>query len=83
MATYGSLLIDTGGGVIDHGKQSERQSGATVIIGLGGTGADAVIKLKKEVYKQLKPDDVNAVIPKYSDIQYLIVDSDEIGRAHV
>ena len=77
MATYGSLLIDTGGGVIDHGKQSERQSGATVIIGLGGTGADAVIKLKKEVYKQLKPDDVNAVIPKYSDIQYLIVDSDE------
>lgn len=77
MATYGSLLIDAGGGVIDHRKQSERQPGATVIFGLGGTGADAVIKLKKEVYKQLKPDDVNAVIPKYSDIQYLIVDSDE------
>lgn len=77
MATYGSLLIDAGGGVIDHGKQSERQPGATVVIGLGGTGADAVIKLKKEVYKQLKPDDVNAVIPKYSDIQYLIIDSDE------
>ncbi|MCX4267603.1 MAG: hypothetical protein OSJ62_02905 [Lachnospiraceae bacterium] len=77
MATYGSLLIDAGGGVIDHGKQSERQPGATVVLGLGGTGADAVIKLKKEVYKQLKPDDVNAVIPKYSDIQYLIIDSDE------
>lgn len=76
MATYGSLLIDAGGGVIDHGKQSERQAGATVILGLGGTGADAVIKLKKEVFKQLQPDDVNAVIPTYHDIRYLIVDSD-------
>ena len=76
MATYGSLLIDAGGGVVDHSKQSDRQPGATVIIGLGGTGSDAVIKLKKEVYKQLKPDDVNAVVPKYSDIKYLIIDSD-------
>lgn len=76
MATYGSLLIDAGGGVIDHNKQSARQPGATVIIGLGGTGSDAVIKLKKEVYKQLQPDDVNAVIPRYSDIRYLIIDSD-------
>lgn len=76
MATYGSLLIDAGGGVIDHNKQSDRQPGATVIIGLGGTGSDAVIKLKKEVYKQLKPDDVGAVIPRYNDIKYLIIDSD-------
>jgi len=77
MATYGQLLIDAGGGVIDHGKQSDRQEGATVIIGLGGTGSDAVMKLKQEVYKQLKPDDVDAVIPRYDAIQYLIVDSDD------
>lgn len=76
MATYGSLLIDAGGGVIDHNKQSDRQPGATVAIGLGGTGSDAVIKLKKEVFKQLKPDDTDAVIPKYSDIKYLLIDSD-------
>lgn len=76
MATYGSLLIDAGGGVIDHNKQSDRQPGATVILGLGGTGSDAVIRLKREVYKQLKPDDVEAVIPKYNDIKYLIIDSD-------
>lgn len=76
MATYGELLIDAGGGVIDHGKQSERQDGATLIIGLGGTGSDAVIKLKKEVYKQLKPDDVEAVIPRYDAIKYLLIDSD-------
>lgn len=76
MATYGQLLIDAGGGVIDHGKQSERQDGATLVIGLGGTGSDAVIKLKKEVYKQLKPDDIDAVIPRYDAIKYLIIDSD-------
>ena len=76
MATYDSLLIDAGGGVIDHNKQSDRCKEATVIIGLGGTGADTVIKLKKEVYRQLKPDDVHAVIPRYSNIRYLIIDSE-------
>ena len=76
MATYGQLLIGAGGGVIDHGKQSARQDGATLVIGLGGTGSDAVMKLKKEVFKQLKPDDEEAVIPTYAAIKYLIVDSD-------
>ncbi len=63
MATYGQLLIDAGGGIIDRGRQSDRQDGASVILGLGGTGADAVIQLKQEVYKQLQPDDADAVIP--------------------
>lgn len=43
MATYDSLLIDAGGGFIDHNKKSARCKEATVIIGLGGTGADMVI----------------------------------------
>lgn len=77
MATYGQLLIDTGGGIVDHSKQSARQEGATVIIGLGGTGSDAVMKIKKEIYRQLQPDDVGAPIPKYKDIKYLIIDSDD------
>ncbi|MDE7334458.1 MAG: tubulin-like doman-containing protein [Lachnospiraceae bacterium] len=76
MATYGQLLIDAGGGIIDRGKQSDRQDGATVIIGLGGTGTDALIKLKKEIYKQLKPDNENAIIPSYDAIKYLVIDSD-------
>ena len=79
MATYGQLLIDAGGGIIDRGKQSDRQEGATLIIGLGGTGTDAVMKLKKEVYKQLKPDNVNATIPTYDAIKYLVIDSDSSG----
>ena len=77
MATYGQLLIDAGGGIIDRGKQSDRQDGASVIIGLGGTGSDAVIKLKQEVYKQLKPDDTDAVIPRYEAIRYLLIDADD------
>lgn len=76
MAVYGQLLIDAGGGVIDHAKQSEKAEGATVIIGLGGTGTSAVSKIKKEVFTQLKPDDVDATIPTYGAIRYLVVDSD-------
>lgn len=74
--TYSRLLLSCGGGVIDHAKQAERQDGATLVIGLGGTGSDAVMELKKEVFKQLKPDDEQAVIPTYAAIKYLIVDSD-------
>ncbi len=77
MATYGQLLIDAGGGIIDRGRQSDRQEGASVILGLGGTGADAVIKLKQEVYKQLRPDDTDAVIPRYDAVRYLIIDADD------
>lgn len=77
MANYASLLIGAGGGVIDRRKQSERQPGATVIIGLGGTGSDAVVRLKKEIHKQLRADDVDTAIPVYSDIRYLVIDSDE------
>lgn len=77
MATYGQLLIDAGGGIIDRGKQSDRKDGASVILGLGGTGADAVIKLKQEVHKQLRPDDADAVIPRYDAVRYLIIDADD------
>ncbi len=76
MATYGQLLVDVGGGVVDRRKQSKQQDGATLIIGLGGTGTDAVIKIKKEVYKQLQPDDLDSPIPRYGAIKYLVIDSD-------
>ena len=76
MDTYRSLLIDAGGGVIDRQKLADRCSEGNVIIGLGGTGSDAVIKLKQEVYRRLKPDDISAAIPRYDNIKYLIIDSD-------
>lgn len=76
MAVYSQLLIDTGNGVVDHGKQSPQEEGASVIIGLGGTGTDLVMKVKKEMYKQIQPDDLSATIPKYNNIKYLVIDSD-------
>ena len=78
MAVYKSLLLDAGGGIVGHNNhQADRWPGANVIIGLGGTGADAVIELKKEVYKRIKPDDVYAAVPRYNDIKFLIIDSDD------
>ncbi len=77
MAVYRQLLISAGGGVIDYHRQSARQEGAALVIGLGGTGSSAVMKLKKEVYRQLKPDDEYAEIPQYEAIRYLVVDSDD------
>lgn len=76
MATYSQLLVGTGGGVINRKQQSERTKDATVVIGIGGTGSSAVKKLKREVYKRLKPDDENSPIPTYKDIKFLIIDSD-------
>ncbi len=77
MATYGRLLISAGGGIIDRGKQSAQESGATVVIGLGGTGTDAVMRLKREVFKQIQPDNLEDTIAKYDNIKYLIIDSDD------
>ena len=76
MATYSQLLIDSGSGIVDRRKQSKQEDGATLIIGLGGTGGDLLIKLKHEVYKQMQPDDLEAPLPEYKKIRFLYVDSD-------
>ncbi len=76
MATYPQLLINAGSGIVDRGKQSKQEPGGTLIIGLGGTGSDLVMKLKREVYKQLQPDNMEAEIPEYKNIKFMIMDSD-------
>lgn len=77
MAIYNRLSVGAGGGVINNFQKSERQPDATICIGLGGTGSDAIKKLKREVYKRLKPDDENSPIPTYKNIKYLLIDSDD------
>ena len=77
MAIYNRLSVGAGGGVINNFQKSERQPDATICIGLGGTGSDAIKKLKREVYKRLKPDDENSPIPAYKNIKYLLIDSDD------
>lgn len=76
MATYNRLLVGAGGGIINKSQQSEREPDATICIGLGGTGGDALKKLKREVYKRLKPDDTDSPVPTYKNIKFLLIDSD-------
>ncbi len=76
MARYNQLLVSTGNGVIDRNKQALKSSEAFLFIGLGGTGTDLLMKLKKVVYKQIKPDDPEASVPRYRNIKFLVVDCD-------
>lgn len=77
MAVYNRLSVGSGGGVINNFQKSDRQPDATLCIGLGGTGSDAIKKLKREIYKRLKPDDEKSPVPAYKNIKYLLIDSDD------
>ncbi len=77
MATYDRLSVSAGGGIMNDMKKSDRQDDATLCIGLGGTGKDALKKLKKEVYRRLKPDDPESPVPFYGSIRFLLIDSDD------
>ncbi len=73
---YQSLLLETGGGIISNAQQSQQDEAPVVVIGVGGTGAKALDRLKKKVYKQLIPDDPDSDIPAYEHIRFLEIDSD-------
>lgn len=78
MATYDSLLLNCGGGIINDREKSEQYRGAAALaIGIGGTGVAALAQLKRKVYQQLQPDNPGSDIPKYQHIQFLAIDSDE------
>ncbi len=75
---YEGLLLSTGGGIITDIKKSAYQGEPTIIIGLGGTGIDALRVIKKKVYEQLIPDNTDGDIPEYKRIGFLAVDTDYI-----
>ena len=77
MALYRQLLLSTGGGVVSDSQQDEQNVCATVAIGLGGTGVTCLRNLKRQVYARLQPDDPKSLIPEYSHIRFLAVDSDK------
>lgn len=77
MATYNQLLIGAGGGIVNRHQQSDQQEGATVAIGIGGTGASALSKLKREVYRKIKSDNPDSAVPSYKNIKFLLIDSDQ------
>ena len=76
MAVYSKLLLSAGGGIVSTTQQAEQvKNTATVLIGLGGTGIDALRTIKTEVYARLKADDPLAAVPGYQHIRFLGVDS--------
>ena len=77
MATYDSLLLNFGGGIIPESQKANQYAGAAALaIGIGGTGCAALSELKAKVYQQIKPDDPKSPYPKYDHIQFLAIDSD-------
>ncbi len=77
MATYKKLLYSVGGGIISDAQLDAQNGSATIAIGLGGTGKDAIKRLKKEIYQRIAPDNEGEVISRYSHIKYLSIDTDE------
>ena len=77
MATYKKLLYSIGGGIISDVQLDAQNGSATIAIGLGGTGKDAIKRLKKEIYQRIAPDNEGEVISRYSHIKYLSIDTDE------
>lgn len=69
------------GGIINATLQVPQNGDPFVIIGLGGTGVDAISHLKKKLKYQIEPDNVDRVItegekPEYQRIKFLGIDSD-------
>lgn len=78
MAVYSKLLLSAGGGIVSATQQAEQaKNTASVLIGLGGTGIDALRTIKTQVYSRLKADDPEAIVPKYDHIRFLGVDTAE------
>ena len=69
------------GGIIDTITQAPQSSEPVVIIGLGGTGVDAITRLKTKLHRQIEPDNKDDVKdkgeePKYDHIKFLGIDAD-------
>ena len=72
---YEGLLLSTGGGIITDIKKSAYQGEPTIIIGLGGTGIDALKTVRKKVHENILPDDPAAAEPEYKYIKFLAIDT--------
>lgn len=76
MAVYRQLLTSDGGGIMNDLQKGDRKTVGNLCIGLGGTGADTMKQLKREVYRCLKPDASDSPVPEYWNIRYLVIDRD-------
>ena len=78
-----SLFIENpDGGIINTITQVPQSEEPVVIIGLGGTGIDAITRLKRKIYEQIEPDNKDEVRtkgeePQYKHIKFLGIDADK------
>ena len=64
MAIYKTLSLASGGGILSRSQQAaQARNTATVLIGLGGTGIDALRTVKTQVHQHLQPDDPEPARP--------------------
>ena len=77
-----SLFIgNKDGGIISTITQAPQSSEPVVLIGLGGTGVDALTRLKSKLQRQIEPDNKAEVKrkgdePRYEHIKFLGIDAD-------
>ena len=77
-----SLFIgNQDGGIISTIRQAPQSDEPVVIIGLGGTGVDAITRLKTKLYRQIEPTNKEQVEkegaePQYNHIKFLGIDAD-------
>lgn len=71
-----NLSIVAGGGVFKTNDQANQETGAHILIGLGGTGIDCLKNIKRQVFNRLKPDDVKSSVKEYKHIRFLALDTD-------
>lgn len=75
MSIFLQLSAEHRGGISgDFQKDHMRQNAAVLCIGLGGTGTDAVNRLKKEVCRHFKPDHPLRAEEEYEQIRCLMID---------
>lgn len=79
MPTYKMIPLDCDQRMEGNCKKSDWQEGCSLCVGLGGTGKDGIKRLKKEVYRRIKPDHPDASSSMYKNILFLIVDIDDSG----
>ena len=71
------------GGICSAIRQVPQSDEPVVIIGLGGTGVDAITRLKAKLCRQIEPDNMTDVQrtgadPRYEHIKFLGIDADRI-----
>jgi len=77
------LLLSKGGGIYyDAARVDADDSTATLFVGLGGTGADMLIRIKNEVKRRMKLPEVNGKIAgdTPANIGFLAFDTDKNAK---